>query len=117
MNNNGQNNGESEVKENLSEVLQVRRDKLAELQENGRDPFKESRYDRTHYSTEIKDNFDELEGQTARIAGRIMSKRIQGKAGFIDIQDQNGRIQSYVRKDAIGEEDYSYFKNMILEIF
>ncbi|WP_027703072.1 lysine--tRNA ligase [Metaclostridioides mangenotii] len=110
MNNNGQNNGESEVKENLSEVLQVRRDKLSELQDNGRDPFKETRYDRTHFSNEIKDNFDELEGQTAKIAGRIMSKRIQGKAGFIDIQDQNDRIQSYVRKDTIGEEDYDYFK-------
>lgn len=108
-------NNNTEVKaelstEELSEVLQVRRDKLANLQAMGRDPFKESRYDRTHYSTEIKENFDELEGQTAKIAGRIMSKRLQGKAGFIDIQDQNGRIQSYVRKDRIGDEEYDIFK-------
>ena len=96
--------------EELSEVLQVRRDKLENLKEMGRDPFKESRYDRTHYSTEIKENFESLEGQTVKIAGRIMSKRIQGKAGFIDIQDREGRIQSYVRKDRLGDEEYVIFK-------
>ena len=85
--------------EELSEVLQVRRDKLANLQEMGRDPFKESRYDRTHYSVQVKEGFEALEGETVKIAGRMMSKRIQGKAGFIDIQDAEGRIQSYVRKD------------------
>ncbi|MDR1773706.1 MAG: lysine--tRNA ligase [Clostridioides sp.] len=109
MSNKG-NNVEADGQQNLSEVLQVRRDKLANLQEMGKDPFKISRYDRTHYSTEIKDNFEELEGKTAKIAGRIMSKRIQGKAGFIDIQDQEGRIQSYVRKDHIGDDDYVLFK-------
>ena len=96
--------------EDLSEVLQVRRDKLSKLQEMGRDPFVQSRYDRTNYSTEIKENFETLEGTVVKIAGRIMSKRIQGKAGFIDIQDQNGRIQCYVRKDQIGEEEYDLFK-------
>ena len=96
--------------EELSEVLQVRRDKLENLKEMGRDPFKESRYDRTHYSTEIKENFESLEGKTVKIAGRIMSKRIQGKAGFIDIQDREGRIQSYVRKDRLGDEEYVIFK-------
>lgn len=96
--------------EELSEVLQVRRDKLANLQEMGRDPYKESRYDRTHYSVQIKEDFESLEGKTVKIAGRMMSKRIQGKAGFIDIQDAEGRIQSYVRKDRIGEEEYTIFK-------
>ncbi|MDR0879554.1 MAG: lysine--tRNA ligase [Clostridioides sp.] len=110
MANKGQNGQETEAQVNLSEVLQVRRDKLKTLQEMGQDPFKETRYDRTHYSNEIKDKFEELEGTTAKIAGRIMSKRIQGKAGFIDIQDQNGRIQSYVRKDVIGDEEYVVFK-------
>lgn len=96
--------------EELSEVLQVRREKLANLQEMGRDPFKESRYDRTHYSTQIKDDFESLEGETVKIAGRMMSKRIQGKAGFIDVQDAEGRIQSYVRKDRLGDEEYDIFK-------
>lgn len=96
--------------EELSEVLQVRRDKLANLQEMGRDPFKESRYDRTHYSVQVKEGFEELEGKTVKIAGRMMSKRIQGKAGFIDIQDAEGRIQSYVRKDRLGDEEYTIFK-------
>ncbi len=96
--------------EELSEVLQVRRDKLANLQEMGRDPFKESRYDRTHYSAQIKNDFESLEGENVKIAGRMMSKRIQGKAGFIDIQDAEGRIQSYVRKDRLGDEEYDIFK-------
>ncbi|MFU2418296.1 lysine--tRNA ligase [Peptacetobacter sp. AB800] len=96
--------------EELSEVLQVRRDKLANLQEMGRDPFKESRYDRTHYSVQVKEGFEALEGETVKIAGRMMSKRIQGKAGFIDIQDAEGRIQSYVRKDRLGDEEYTIFK-------
>ena len=96
--------------EDLTEVLRVRREKLAKLQEMGRDPFVQSRYDRTNYSMDIKDNFEEMEGKVVKIAGRIMSKRLQGKAGFIDIQDQEGRIQCYVRKDRIGEEDYDLFK-------
>ncbi|WP_455539095.1 lysine--tRNA ligase [Terrisporobacter sp.] len=96
--------------EDLTEVLKVRREKLAKLQEMGRDPFVQSRYDRTDYSMDIKNNFEEMEGKVVRIAGRIMSKRIQGKAGFIDIQDQEGRIQCYVRKDRIGEEEYDLFK-------
>ena len=87
--------------EDLTEVLKVRREKLAKLQEMGKDPFVQSKYERTHYSVEIKDNFEEMEGKVVKIAGRIMSKRLQGKAGFIDIQDQEGRIQCYVRKDRI----------------
>lgn len=96
--------------EDLTEVLRVRREKLSKLQEMGRDPFVQSRYDRTNYSADIKDNFEEMEGKVVKIAGRIMSKRLQGKAGFIDIQDQEGRIQCYVRKDRIGEEEYDIFK-------
>ena len=96
--------------EDLTEVLRVRREKLSKLQEMGRDPFVQSRYDRTNYSMDIKSNFEEMDGKVVKIAGRIMSKRIQGKAGFIDIQDQEGRIQCYVRKDRIGEEEYDIFK-------
>lgn len=96
--------------EDLTEVLKVRREKLSKLQEMGRDPFAQSRYDRTNYSMDIKNNFEEMEGKVVKIAGRIMSKRLQGKAGFIDIQDQEGRIQCYVRKDRIGEEEYDLFK-------
>ncbi len=96
--------------EDLTEVLKVRREKLSKLQEMGKNPFEQSRYDRTNDSKDIKDNFDQMEGKVVKIAGRIMSKRLQGKAGFIDIQDQDGRIQCYVRKDRIGEEDYDIFK-------
>ena len=107
MSNDQMNN--DQLQEDLTEVLRVRREKLTKLQDMGRDPFKVSRYDRTSNSTEIKGNFEEFEGKIVKIAGRIMSKRIQGKAGFIDIQDQNGRIQCYVRLDRIGEEEYSIF--------
>lgn len=96
--------------EELSEVLQVRRDKLQNLIDMGRNPFEQTQYDVTDYSMNIKNNFEAKEGETVRIAGRMMSKRIQGKAGFIDIQDSEGRIQCYVRKDAIGEEEYPVFK-------
>ena len=92
----------------LNEMLKIRREKLAKLQEMGKDPFKIEKYDMTHHSNDIKDNFEELEGKTVSIAGRMMSKRIQGKASFINIQDQNGKIQCYVREDRIGE-DYSLF--------
>lgn len=98
-----------QLQEDLSEVLQVRRDKLAKLQEMGRNPFDQSRYDRTSNSMEIKNDFENFEGKVVKIAGRIMSKRIQGKAGFIDIQDHEGRIQCYVRLDRIGEEEYAVF--------
>ena len=99
-----------ETHEELSEVLKVRREKLQNLIDMGRNPFEQTKYDVTDYSMQIKDNFEAKEGETVKIAGRIMSKRIQGKAGFIDIQDSEGRIQCYVRKDAIGEEEYPVFK-------
>lgn len=90
----------------LNEILRVRREKLKKLQEMGRDPFKIEKYERTAFSTGIKDNFEEFEGKEVQIAGRIMAKRTMGKASFLDILDRDGRIQSYVRKDAIGEEEY-----------
>lgn len=95
--------------QNISEVLQVRRDKLKNLRDQGRDPFIEEKYDVDAYSQDIKSNFDAMEGQQVSMAGRIMAKRQMGKASFIDIHDKQGRIQCYVRKDAIGEEDYNVF--------
>ena len=103
------NKPESQV-ENLSEVLQVRRDKLSELQKMGRDPFKISKYNVSHHSNEVVDNYDSLEGQKVSLAGRIMSKRIMGKASFMHLQDQNGRIQAYVKRDDIGLDEYKLFK-------
>ncbi len=97
---------------NVNELLQIRRDKLKELQEAGRNPFVITKYDVTHHSTEIKDNYDKLEGQEVCIAGRMMSKRIMGKASFCHIQDLQGTIQCYVARDFIGEESYRDFKKM-----
>ncbi len=98
------------MEENLNEILQIRREKLAKLREIDKDPFKIEKYDRTHFTKEIVDNFETLEGQEASVAGRIMAKRDMGKASFIDILDSEGRIQSYVRKDEIGEDDFALFK-------
>lgn len=93
----------------LSEVLQVRRDKLKDLVAKGQDPFKITKYERTAFSTQIADNFEEFEGKEVQIAGRIMAKRGMGKASFIDILDRDGRIQSYVRRDAIGDDAFDTF--------
>ncbi|MSS64334.1 lysine--tRNA ligase [Lachnospiraceae bacterium WCA-693-APC-MOT-I] len=94
----------------LSELLKVRRAKLAELQENGKDPFQITKYDVTHHSKEIKEHFDELEGKSVSVAGRIMSKRVMGKASFCNVADKLGNIQSYVARDSIGEGSYKDFK-------
>ena len=94
----------------LSELLQIRRDKLTELQKAGKDPFAITRYDVTHHSSEVKENFEQMEGQTVRLAGRLMSKRGMGKAVFSDLQDGAGRIQLYVRIDDVGEEALAAFK-------
>lgn len=96
--------------QDLNQLLQVRREKLANLQEAGKDPFKITKYDVTRHSTEIKENYAELEGKSVRIAGRIMSKRVMGKASFCNIQDLPGNIQCYVARDSIGEESYADFK-------
>ena len=94
----------------LSELLQIRRDKLADLREKGQDPFVITKFDVTHHSDEIKDRFEEMEGQSVRLAGRLMSKRGMGKAVFSDLQDGAGRIQLYVRIDDVGEEALAAFK-------
>ncbi len=96
----------------LNQLRKVRREKLAELQQNGKDPFRITKYDQTHHSQEIKDNYDELEGKLVSIAGRMMSKRVMGKASFCNVQDLKGNIQSYVARDSVGEENYKEFKKL-----
>ncbi|MBD5134956.1 MAG: lysine--tRNA ligase [Lachnospiraceae bacterium] len=103
-----QNKGTQE--QDVKALLKVRREKLKTLQDDGRNPFELVKYDVTHHSMDIKDRFDELEGSSVSVAGRIMSKRVMGKASFCNIQDLKGNIQSYVARDSIGEESYAYFK-------
>ena len=98
--------------QDLNQLRKVRREKLADLQANGKDPFVITKFDQTHHSMEIKDNFEEMEGKTVTIAGRMMSKRVMGKASFCGIQDLQGNIQSYVARDSVGEESYKDFKKM-----
>ena len=108
---NGQQKG-NVPQQDMNQLLKIRRDKLAELQAAGADPFVETKYAVTHHSSEIRDGFDALEGQTVSIAGRMMSKRVMGKASFCNIQDLKGDIQCYVARDSIGEEAYKAFKKM-----
>lgn len=96
--------------QDLNELLKVRRNKLAELQEAGKDPFQITKYEVSHHSAEIKEHFEELEGKEVTVAGRMMSKRVMGKASFCNVQDLQGRIQSYVARDNIGEDSYKDFK-------
>ncbi len=96
--------------QDINQLLKIRRDKLAELQTAGKDPFVITKYDVTHHSADIKDNYDAMEGQAVRVAGRIMQKRVMGKASFCNVQDLKGNIQSYVARDSIGEESYKDFK-------
>lgn len=103
-----QNNNAPE--QDINQLLKVRREKLQDLQENGKDPFRITKYDVTHHSQEIKDNYDELEGKTVSIAGRMMFKRVMGKASFCNVQDLQGNIQAYVARDNIGEDSYKDFK-------
>ena len=100
------------TEEKLNEVLKIRREKLEALVEAGKDPFAITKYDRTHHSSDIKGNFEELEGKEVSVAGRLMSKRIMGKASFCNVQDLKGNIQSYVARDAVGEDEYSAFKKL-----
>ena len=105
--------GEKNVQaQDINQLLKVRRDKLKDLQDNGKDPFVITKYDVTHHSQEVKDNFETLEGQSVSLAGRVMSKRVMGKASFCNVQDLQGNIQSYVARDSIGEEEYKAFKKM-----
>ncbi len=108
---------EKNVQKNVQEVdenqlRKVRREKLAELMENGKNPYEITKFDTTHHSQDVKDRFEELEGQTVILAGRMMSKRVMGKASFCNIQDLKGNIQSYVARDSVGEEEYKAFKKM-----
>ena len=96
--------------QNLGDLLKVRREKLAALQEAGRNPFVETKYDVDTHAAEINNHFEALEGKTVSVAGRLMSKRGMGKVSFCDLQDQSGRVQLYVRRDLVGEEPYSWFK-------
>ena len=107
-----QNNQKGGQEQDLNQLLKIRRDKLAELQQAGQDPFVITKFDVTHHSADVKEQFDSLEGKTVTIAGRLMSKRVMGKASFCNIQDREGNIQSYVARDSVGEEPYKAFKKM-----
>ena len=96
--------------EELTEQRQIRRQKLKDLQAAGRNPFLHEKWDVNAYSQQIKDNFDEMEGKEVSMAGRIMAKRVMGKASFIDIQDSEGRIQCHIKRDLLGQDEYKWFK-------
>lgn len=96
--------------QDINQLLKVRRQKLSVLQEAGKDPFQITKYDVTHHSLEIRDHFDTLEGREVSIAGRVMSKRVMGKASFCNVQDLQGDIQVYVARDSVGEDSYADFK-------
>lgn len=102
--------GQQNKQQDVNQLLKVRREKLKELQDNGRDPFQITKYDVTNHSMEIKNQFEELENQNVAIAGRMMFKRVMGKASFCNVQDLQGNIQVYVARDDIGEESYKEFK-------
>jgi len=99
-----------EIDNNLNEMQMIRREKLQDLRDKGRDPFKVEKFDVTHKSKEIQDNFEKVEGERVVVAGRLMSKRGQGKVGFYDVQDSLGRVQLFVKKDVVGEEEYEFIK-------
>jgi len=105
-------NQNQNIEEDLNHLLKVRREKLAELQESGKDPFKVTKYDVNVHSSEIKEHYEVWEGKEVSIAGRLMSKRVMGKASFCNVQDLKGNIQSYVARDSIGEEEYKEFKKL-----
>lgn len=107
--NNQQNNAKDA---DLNQLRKVRRDKLSELQADGKNPFVITKYDVTHHAADIKENYEELEGQQVTLAGRVMQKRIMGKASFCNVLDQSGNIQSYVARDSVGEEEYKDFKKL-----
>ena len=106
------NNLASQPEQDLNQLLQIRREKLAALQERGDDPFTITKYDVSHHSADILNSFDSLEGKTVSVAGRMMSKRIMGKAAFCHVQDLGGSIQCYVSRDAVGDEAYADFKKL-----
>lgn len=95
-----------------NEILRLRREKLSVLQAEGKDPFSITKYDVSHHSEEIKNSFDSLEGAEVSVAGRMMSKRVMGKASFCHVQDLEGTVQSYIARDSLGEEEYAAFKKL-----
>lgn len=101
-----------QTQEELNQLLKVRRDKLAELQAAGKDPFQITKYDVTVHSTDVREDYEQWEGKEVSIAGRMMSKRVMGKASFCNVQDLKGNLQSYVARDSVGEEAYKDFKKM-----
>ena len=107
-----QENNQQNAVVDTNHIVQARRDKLAELQAAGQDPFEITKFEQTHHSEEIRENFETLENQHVAIAGRIMLKRVMGKASFVHLQDKQGRIQAYVARDGIGEDEYKAFKKL-----
>ena len=107
-----QNQGQAQTQEDLNKLLKVRREKLAQLQEAGKDPFQITKYEVTVHSTDVKEDYALWEGKEVSLAGRMMSKRVMGKASFCNVQDLKGNIQSYVARDSIGEESYKEFKKL-----
>ena len=119
QNQNTQNQGKADgqqkqqkPQQDMNQLLKVRREKLANLQTEGKDPFVITTFDQTHHAPEIKEHFDEMEGKQVSIAGRMMSKRVMGKASFCNVQDRFGNIQVYVARDSLGEDPYKAFKKM-----
>ena len=107
-----QNQGQAQTQEDLNQLLKVRREKLAQLKEAGKDPFQITKYEVTVHSADVKEDYARWEGKEVSIAGRMMSKRVMGKASFCNVQDLKGNIQSYVARDSIGEESYKEFKKL-----
>lgn len=107
--------GKNVQEQDINQLLKIRREKLAELQSAGKDPFQITKYDATHHSSEIREQFETLEGQTVRVAGRMMSKRVMGKASFCNVQDLKGNIQSYVARDSVGEDCIFPFRSCTLQ--
>ena len=103
---------QKKVQEDVNQLRKGRREKLADLQGNGKNPFEITKYDVTCHAADIKEHYDEMEGKKVSLAGRVMQKRVMGKASFCNILDQSGGIQSYVARDSIGEEEYKEFKKL-----
>ena len=98
--------------QDVNQLRKVRREKLADLQANGKNPFEITKYDVTCHAMDVKENYEEMEGKQVSLAGRVMQKRVMGKASFCNILDQSGNIQSYVARDSVGEEAYKDFKKL-----
>ncbi len=109
---NENNTQEKQQVQDLKQILKIRRDKLTELQAAGENPFEITKYDQEYHTAYISDNFEEMEGKTVRLAGRLMSKRVMGKASFFDLRDRDGKLQLYVTRDEMGEEEYKKFKKL-----